>query len=208
MDGNQSTKREFPTGRLHLLGKHFANDSPLSNPDTNNPNSSRLRKLSLNIGNLLLNKSHPVVRDDFVTIKLLGKGKYGDVFLTIHKSLGVVCALKSISKNTIVKEEGGVNQFVREVSIQMYLNDPYIAALWGIFNDEQNVYLIMEPALDGQLYKYMKQRRQLNEDETASLIKQLCYGVEYLQSEGVIHRDLKPENIIMHEVDHERFRES
>lgn len=64
----------------------------------------------------------------------------------------------------------------------MYLSNPHLIELWGIFSDSTNVYLIMEPALDGQLYKYMKQRRQLNESETASLIKQLCVGVEYLQS--------------------------
>lgn len=49
----------------------------------------------------------------------------------------------------------------------MYLCSNYIVELWGIFSDKDNVYLILEPALDGQLYKYMKQKGQLDEEETA-----------------------------------------
>ena len=63
----------------------------------------------------------------------------------------------------------------------MYLTSNYIIELWGIFSDNENVYLILEPALDGQLYKYMKQRGQLDEEETAEFIRHLCEGVRYLQ---------------------------
>lgn len=41
-------------------------------------------------------------KDDFAVIKKLGKGKYGDVFLTQHKHSRIICALKVISKQVIM----------------------------------------------------------------------------------------------------------
>lgn len=114
------------------------------------------------------------------------------MFLSQHKQSRIICALKVISKQTILEEDGGLNQFIREVTIQMYLCSNYVVELWGIFSDKENVYLVLEPALDGQLYKYMKQKGQLDEEETAELIRHLCLGVRYLQEEKIIHRDLKP----------------
>jgi serine/threonine protein kinase len=121
-------------------------------------------------------------KDDFAVIKRLGKGKYGDVFLTQHKHSRIVCALKIIAKDVILKEDEGINQFIREATIQTFLTNPYIIEMWGIFCDAQNMYLILEPALDGQLFKYMRMKKYIPENEAAGLIKQLCIGVEYLQS--------------------------
>lgn len=59
----------------------------------------------------------------------------------------------------------------------MFLSHQHIVECWGLFCDTDNVYLIMEPALDGQLFKYMRQKKHLEENEAASLIRQLCFGV-------------------------------
>lgn len=66
--------------------------SPSSAPDTNYFSSN------------LKNKQNPMVftKDDFAVIKKLGKGKYGDVFLTQHKYSRIICALKVISKQVIM----------------------------------------------------------------------------------------------------------
>ena len=41
----------------------------------------------------------------------------------------------------------------------MYLNHPNIVKLYGFFCDTENIYLIMESCLDGQLFKLMKDRK-------------------------------------------------
>lgn len=59
----------------------------------------------------------------------------------------------------------------------MYLKHCNIVSLYGMFDDEENVYLLMEPCLDGQLFKYMKACRQIPEQESVNLIRQICRGV-------------------------------
>mgnify|MGYP003463722466 CR=1 FL=1 len=65
-------------------------------------------------------------KDDFVVIKKLGKGKYGDVFLTQHKHSRIICALKVISKLVIMNEDDGIKQFIREATIHTFVSNPYI----------------------------------------------------------------------------------
>ena len=47
----------------------------------------------------------------------------------------------------------------------MYLNHPNIVKLYGFFHDQDNIYLIMESCLDGQLFKLMKERKNFEESE-------------------------------------------
>ena len=46
-----------------------------------------------------------ISREDFHLGRRLGKGKFGDVYLAKHKELGFLCALKIISKKTILNEK-------------------------------------------------------------------------------------------------------
>ena len=102
----------------------------------------------------------PPRKEDFWVGKSLGKGRFGDVYLVKHKGIGFVCGMKMMSKKTILKENF-VNQFCREVTIQMYLQHRNVTSLYGVFDDEEYVYLLLEPCLDSTLYKYMKLHRQI-----------------------------------------------
>jgi serine/threonine protein kinase len=64
------------------------------------------------------------------------------------------------------------------------------------FEDEQNVYLLMEHYDAQELYLYAKQSR-LNERQVAFVFAQLAEGIHYLQSLKVMHRDLKLSNILV-----------
>ena len=59
----------------------------------------------------------------------------------------------------LIREENIEEPFVREIKIQMYLNHPNIVKLYGFFHDSENIYLIMESCLDGQLFKLMKEKK-------------------------------------------------
>jgi aurora kinase len=50
--------------------------------------------------------------DDFVLGKKLGKGKFGEVYLSKHKHLGFVCAIKIIPKS-VLRDEKLQNQIIR-----------------------------------------------------------------------------------------------
>jgi serine/threonine protein kinase len=49
---------------------------------------------------------------DFVLGKKLGKGKFGEVYLSKHKYLGFVCAIKIIPKS-VLRDDKLQNQVIR-----------------------------------------------------------------------------------------------
>lgn len=45
---------------------------------------------------------------------------------------------------------------VREIKIHSQLDHPNIIKLYGVFHDDENVYMILEWSPDGELYKELK----------------------------------------------------
>lgn len=69
-------------------------------------------------------------------------------------------ALKVIEK-AVIREEDIVEQFLREVKIQMFLSHPNIVKLYGCFDDEKHIYIILEVAMGGQLFQQLKRSEPL-----------------------------------------------
>lgn len=129
--------------------------------------------------------------NDFLKIKELGSGHYGSVFLAREKKTGTIFAIKQLSKSAL-KEEDIVEQFIRELKIQLYLNHPNIMKMYGYFHDEKNFYIIMEAGMDRHLKDLLKKVKILPEIKVVSLMRQLCNAVQALHSQNIIHRDIKP----------------
>ncbi|CCU81263.1 serine/threonine protein kinase (Ark1)/serine/threonine-protein kinase/aurora kinase A [Blumeria hordei DH14] len=126
----------------------------------------------------------------------LGKGKFGRVYLTRERSSGFVCALKVLHKNEL--QQGKVEKQVRrEIEIQSNLRHPNILQLYGHFHDSKRVFLILEFAGKGELYKHLRKERRFTESKAAQYIAQMAAALKYLHKKHVIHRDIKPENILV-----------
>lgn len=61
-----------------------------------------------------------------------------------------------IQAETVEETHKMINQLIREIKIQMFMNHPNLIKLYSFFGDEYKIYLLMELAPDGQLYEYMK----------------------------------------------------
>ncbi|TGO46237.1 hypothetical protein BCON_0336g00030 [Botryotinia convoluta] len=126
----------------------------------------------------------------------LGKGKFGRVYLARERSTGFVCALKVLHKNEIQK--GKVEKQVRrEIEIQSNLRHPNILQLYGHFHDSKRVFLILEFAGKGELYKHLRRETKFPEWKAAHYIAQMAAALKYLHKKHVMHRDIKPENILV-----------
>ena len=71
--------------------------------------------------------------------------------------------------------------------------------MYGMFSENNNFYLLLEPCLDGHLLHELKKKRRFGEEEGADIIREVLEGVDLMHRSDVIHRDLKPENIVRHE---------
>lgn len=128
--------------------------------------------------------------------KALGKGKFGRVYLAKERSSGFICALKVLHKSEL--QQGGVQKQVRrEIEIQSNLRHPNVLRLFGHFHDSKRIFLILEFAGRGELYKHLRKEHRFPEWKAAQYIAQMAAALKYLHKKHVIHRDIKPENILV-----------
>lgn len=128
--------------------------------------------------------------------KPLGKGKFGRVYLAKERSTGFVCALKVLHKSEL--QQGKVEKQVRrEIEIHSNLRHPNILRFYGHFHDSKRVFLILEFAGKGELYKHLRKENRFPEWKAAQYIAQMAAALKYLHKKHVMHRDIKPENILV-----------
>ncbi len=93
--------------------------------------------------------------NDFEIGKKLGSGRFGKVYLVREKKRNFICAIKIIFKSQLVKNNF-LPQIRREIEIQSHLNHENILKFFGFFWDERRIFLILEYAPGGELYKELK----------------------------------------------------
>lgn len=126
----------------------------------------------------------------------LGKGKFGRVYLARERTTGFVCALKTLYKSEL-QNSSAEKQVRREVEIQSNLRHPNILKLYGHFHDSKRIFLILEFAGKGELYKHLRRENRFPEWKAAQYVAQCAAALRYLHRKHVIHRDIKPENILL-----------
>ncbi|GET01953.1 aurora kinase A [Rhizophagus clarus] len=133
---------------------------------------------------------------DFKVGHEIGKGKYGRVHLATNKSSGYIVALKILLKHEL-KHDKLLQQLEREVEIQGNLNHPNILKLYGYFQDEKRVVMILEWAPLGTLYAQLKRQMRFVEKQASRYIAQIAKSLKYVHEHHIVHRDLKPENLLI-----------
>jgi len=136
--------------------------------------------------------------DNFEIGRPLGKGKFGNVYLAREKKSKFVVALKVLFKSQLQKSHLE-HQLRREIEIQSHLRHPNILRMYGYFFDETRVYLILEYASKGEMYKYLMAQplKRFEEPMVANYMAQLADALMYCHARKVIHRDIKPENLLI-----------
>ncbi|MED6221735.1 Phosphatidylinositol:ceramide phosphoinositol transferase (IPC synthase) [Stylosanthes scabra] len=107
-----------------------------------------------------------------------------------------IVALKVLFKSQLQQSQVE-HQLRREVEIQSHLRHPHILRLYGYFYDQKRVYLILEYAPKGELYKELQKCKYFSERRAATYVASLARALIYCHGKHVIHRDIKPENLLM-----------
>ncbi|KAF7970274.1 hypothetical protein HWV62_24462 [Athelia sp. TMB] len=127
----------------------------------------------------------------------LGKGKFGRVYMVRTKCApNYILALKCLYKSEIVQSRVE-KQTRREIEIQQNLRHPNVLRLYGYFHDEKRIFLMLEFAGKGELYKQLSKHGCFSDKRASRYIDQMSDALSYLHSKHVIHRDIKPENLLL-----------
>ncbi|TKS72115.1 Aurora kinase B [Collichthys lucidus] len=106
--------------------------------------------------------------DDFDIGRPLGKGKFGNVYLARVKKLQAIVALKVLFKSQMEKE-GVEHQLRREIEIQAHLKHPNILRFYNYFHDRKRVFLVLEYAPRGEMYKELQRCGRFDDQRTATV---------------------------------------
>ncbi|KAG8991362.1 spindle assembly checkpoint kinase [Tulasnella sp. JGI-2019a] len=127
----------------------------------------------------------------------LGKGKFGRVYMVRTKGpTKFVLALKTLYKHEVIQNRVE-KQIRREIEIQQHLRHPNVLRLYGYFHDERRIFLMIEFAAKGELYRQLQKSGRFTDRRSSRYIDQMTDALAYLHRKHVIHRDIKPENLLL-----------
>ena len=139
--------------------------------------------------------------DDYTLEKSLGKGAFGEVFLTTKKGTKKLFATKKIEREQ-VESGDSMKYLVNEIQILKELNHPNIVKFEEIKKTKNHYYIIMEYCNGGELYKalekYMdKYKKPFSQEIVQHFMRQIINAFKYIHGKNIIHRDIKLENILI-----------
>ena len=122
----------------------------------------------------------------------LGRGGMGIVYRGQDLLIGREVAIKTLTETTPELME----RFYLEAKsgILSHLN---IVTVYELGEHEGNPFIVMQLVPGDSLEKVLRVRRRLPPAETLSIVEQLCAGLGYAHSHGVLHRDIKPANVLL-----------
>ena len=186
---SSTTNKNVPKGILTIVDK----DNP--------PRLFKLKKRCLILSPTVNAGLEPESKiTDFDKEREIGKGGFGLVWRVIHRKTQKVYCIKVIEKLGII-QQNMVDQMNREIEIMYLLNHPHCLPLKNHFEDDNNFYLVMPLAVKGQLYRFLKKFKKLDERTTAQILRETISALQYLHNfkPPIIHRDIKPENLLLNE---------
>ena len=110
--------------------------------------------------------------------KPLGEGNYGSVRRGVHKVTGAVRAIKIIPKTRLKY----LPRFRQEIKLMKELEHPNIVRLYETYEDEVNIYLVMELCSGGELFDKIISAGFFTERAAAVAVKQMLSAIYYIHN--------------------------
>ncbi|CAO3627340.1 unnamed protein product [Cunninghamella blakesleeana] len=143
-----------------------------------------------------------IIDNDYQLLEEIGRGSYGCLFLGQSLKTNDYVAIKVLSKTGLNHQQLQLQQL--EIDIQESLKHPYLLGLHRVIHEKDYIYMVMELCDQGDLFDYVIQDQENNNQYDESIIKstflQILEGIEYMHSQGVYHRDIKLENVLLQSV--------
>lgn len=140
--------------------------------------------------------------DHFQILRAIGKGSFGKVCIVQKRdTTGNMYAMKYVHKNECA-ERGALKNVAREVEILSKLEHPCLVNLWFSFQDEEDLFMVSDLLLGGDLRYHIQQEIVFSEESVVLFVAEIALALDYLQSHRIIHRDIKPDNILLDEEGH------
>ncbi|XP_053967271.1 serine/threonine-protein kinase Genghis Khan isoform X2 [Anastrepha ludens] len=136
-------------------------------------------------------------RDDFETIKIIGRGAFGEVCVVRMLATQQIFAMKTLNKWEMLKR-AETACFREERDVLVYGDRQWITNLHYAFQDDSNLYLVMDYYCGGDLLTLLsKFEDRLPEDMAKFYIAETILAIDSIHKLQYVHRDIKPDNLVL-----------
>ncbi|CAD8191870.1 unnamed protein product [Paramecium octaurelia] len=123
--------------------------------------------------------------------KSLGPSKYGMVIKYKEKKKdGQIRTVRVVPKTKVVNQ----SRFKQEINQMRYLNHENITRLIELFEDDKNLYFVLEYCDGGSLFEKILLRYYLKQSEARYLFQQIINSLNIAHRSAICQRDLRPES--------------
>jgi serine/threonine protein kinase len=133
----------------------------------------------------------------YVIERRLGAGGMSTVFMAKDTVLERPVAVKLLAEH-LADDEAFVFRFRREALSAARLQHPNIVQVFDSGEDRASGrhYIVMEYVDGPSAADMLRERKQLDLDESVAVVRDACHGLDYAHRAGVVHRDVKPGNLL------------
>ncbi len=139
-----------------------------------------------------------VANKKYIKGRFLGKGGFAKCYEFTNVETKKLYAAKIVPKASLTKNRAK-QKLMSEIKIHRSLHYPHVVGFEHFFEDQENVYILLELCTNQTLNELIRRRKRLTELEVQCYIFQILSSLKYLHSYRVIHRDLKLGNCFLSE---------
>ena len=172
-----------------------------------NSNNSKNKLIQNKINNTKSNKilksivEEKINLSSFISLAILGRGSFGEVYLVQKKDTKKKYAMKVLNKDKIMYQN--LLKYVKaERNVLSITNHPFIVKLYFAFQTINKLFLILEYCPGGDLSKHLYFEKKFLEPRAKIYICEVLLALEDLHKRNIIFRDLKPDNVVLDEEGH------
>ena len=128
----------------------------------------------------------------------VGKGAMGVVYRATDPTIGRTVALKTMRVDVHgIEAEEMLQRFRNEAKAAGVMNHSNIVTIYDAGEQDGLFYIAMECIEGVTLHRVLTDKRVLPPDQVVEYSRQVCSGLDYAHSHGVVHRDVKPANLMI-----------
>ncbi|XP_065071129.1 serine/threonine-protein kinase 32C-like isoform X2 [Rhopilema esculentum] len=142
-----------------------------------------------------------VCLDHFEILRSIGRGSFGKVCIVQRKDNKNLYALKYMSKEKCYAQ-GALQNVLKELRIMKKLSHPFLVNLWYAFQDEEDMFMVLDLMLGGDIRFHLNEGKHFTEQQITLYLAEVGLALDYLHQRQIIHRDIKPDNLLLDEKGH------